>query len=490
MAKYRIETDNGVYIVETDEPESQNSVLDYRTGNNWIDAPLGLVQGAVKGLGQSTYTLANAIHSTPIGTIADKIEAATGLSPAPTPQQAQQMFTARGIGQGTGKFLENTAEFVLPSTAALKGVQVLNLGTKAALAARALSQAGVGAGVSALQSNGDPTSTVVGGVLGGLGELAGPAVTGVKNLVGNKAPTLANFAESFGKATPTQKRVISDALPTLVKDGVNPADSLAEMHDVVKTKLDDLGQQYNSLDPAIKGRQTSPADLIKSLRDKQQAEYMRKGVITDKQGYNAIEEEIDKVKDIAKNSGGSIDLDDIVHLKQKANGRTTFNSPDAEVDLYKSIGDSYREAANKLAPETTPLNQDYAQYSQLAKVTGKNLAEGKGNTASGLDKLVQKAASHTIAAGVGGKLGNDLAGPWGGVIGGVVGGVAGPKLTKATIQAFQNAVDNGAFSALKPAQQNAIKLAARAGNNDAVVRLLRQYIPQATFVSPNDQQQQ
>lgn len=68
----------------------------------------------------------------------------------------------------------------------------------------------------------------------------------------------------------------------------------------------------------------------------------------------------------------------------------------------------------------------------------------------------QRAASHTVGAALDAKLGYDVAGLVGGFVGGVVGGIAGPKLTKATVQAFPNAVDNGAFSSLKPAQQNAL----------------------------------
>src|SRR4051812_19385191 len=115
MPTYEITTDKGTYRIETadasEKPKQAASPLDYRTGNDLVDAPLGVVQGALKGLGQTTYNIASAVHRIPgVGAAADRIDAAMGMQ-APTQEQAQQMFEPRGVGQGTGKFLEQTAEF-------------------------------------------------------------------------------------------------------------------------------------------------------------------------------------------------------------------------------------------------------------------------------------------------------------------------------------------------------------------------------------------
>jgi hypothetical protein len=53
MAKYRIETDQGTFEVETEEstgkPDAFQQAVTYKTGSALVDAPLGLLQGAAKG---------------------------------------------------------------------------------------------------------------------------------------------------------------------------------------------------------------------------------------------------------------------------------------------------------------------------------------------------------------------------------------------------------------------------------------------------------
>jgi hypothetical protein len=46
-------------------------------------------------------------------------------------------------------------------------------------------------------------------------------------------------------------------------------------------------------------------------------------------------------------NNGNINVGDIVHLKQQANGRTNFNSTDAE-ETWKAIGNAYRTGADAL----------------------------------------------------------------------------------------------------------------------------------------------
>jgi hypothetical protein len=109
-----------------------------------------------------------------------------------------------------GKAGEGLAEFMIPAgkmAAATKGAGLLT---------RAAGQAAVGAGVSAVQSGGDPGSIATGAALGAGGEAGGGYRQGRESarMLG-KSPTLANFSESFGGATPTQKARISKALDVL-----------------------------------------------------------------------------------------------------------------------------------------------------------------------------------------------------------------------------------------------------------------------------------
>lgn len=455
---------------ENAEPDVLEKALNYHTGNTLIDAPLGVAQGAAKGLLQTVNNGAQLVRKIPGMQAADDAYfRLTGGKPM-TPEQEAASTAANGIGQGTGKFIEQGLEYARGAglvSGALKG---------APLAARIAGQAALGAGVSGVQSGGDPTSTIVGGVAGGGGELAGAALSGAKKLLGAKAPTLANFAESFGGATPTQKARISAALDTLKKDGIVPADDVYGTRDAINGKLQDLGQQYQALNPAIRQRLLPAGDVINELRAAQ-SKYTLRGAVTDETAYNALQKQIDIIKHVEQQTGGYVQLDDLLHLKQNANVKTNFANPDK--DTWRTIGNAYRKAADTLAPETTPLNRDYQKYSDLREMIEENIARGKGTTRSGLDALLDEASSRAKGAAAGGVIGGQLFGHYGAAAGTVAGGIIGPKLGNTARQMMQNAVDSGAFSKFAPVKRAALATAAQAGDNATVFRLLGRGVAQA-----------
>lgn len=384
-----------------------------------------------------------------------------------------------------GKFAEGVAEFALPSG------QVAEATQGARLLPRAVAQAATGAGVSAIQSNGDPGSIAAGAAAGAGGEVVGDALKAGAKLVTNRAPSLANFAESFGNATPTQKARISKALDVLERDGVAPAGNVYEMQDVIKGRLENLGTAYESLGPEVMAREVDAADVIEHLRELQ-GRYTRRGVVTDQPAFDAIQQEIKRVESIGRRSAqidrglvdrtgrfmgeqqppSKLNVKDIVHLKNNANGKTSWNSPDADKSLWRGIGDAYRAAADAIAPETTQLNRDYQKYKDLEQIIDQNIARGKGTTQSGLTALANKMAGHSIGAGAGAAVGGAVAGPVGAGAGSVIGGIIGPKVGKVAARALQDAIDTGAFARFAPAKQGALKTMAAMGDNAGIMRLL------------------
>lgn len=458
MATYRVQTSGGTYEIETADAPAQPQQgayakeLNYKTGNALVDAPLGLAQGAIKGI-DSTATA-----------VGSGLRRLAGLPPVSVPKEELE---AQNNWQGVGKFAEQTAEFAVPGSMVGKAAKGASLGL------RAVAQGATAGAVGAAQSGGDPLATGVSAVLGGAGELAGPALSKAKQLLGNKAPTLQNFAESFGKATPRQKDKISAALDTLKKDGVKPGGDIHEMQDAIKGKLDDLGQAYQNLDPAIKARQMPVQAVVQKLQDAQQAyQHIKSGVVTDEAAYNAIQKQIDTIQQIAKASGGNVQLDDLLHMKQLANGRTNFQSPDAEKSLWNKVGNAYRSVADTLAPETTPLNKDYQKYKALEEVIDKNIREGKGTTKSGLDALGEHVSARHVGAGIGAMLG--------GAPGAVFGSMVAPKVAKTAQQMLQNAIDNGAFQSLTKGSQALASAAARMGDTKTLLRVLSKGAAQET----------
>ena len=395
----------------------------------------------------------------------------------PDSSNARKEMTAPDtVPANLGKFAAQTLEFAYPAskvTLATKGMGLLS---------RALAGAGVSGLISGVQSNFDPTNMAIGAGLGAGGEVVSDAAKAFRS---PRAPTLKNFSESFGNATPTQKGHISKALATLESDGIKPAANLNEMHDVLMQKLEEIKQSYSALDPAIKLRELDPATLEKSLNDLQ-SQYMRRGAVTDQSAFDTIASEIAKLREISMGKGGpsgKLIVDDLIHLKQGANGKTAWNSPDADKSLWRGIGDAYRQAADFIAPETTRLNQAYQKYSDLVGITAKNLAQGKGSTTSGLSALMNTGARHAAGGSAGAAIGGALGGPVGAAVGGTIGTIAGPKIGKVASQALQNAIDSGFFNSLLPVKQQAIKAMQAAGDNAGILRALGMGAAQSGLIS-------
>ena len=421
------------------------------------NAATDLLAGAGSGLAQTAAGVYDLLRKIPG---ADKL-----LPDSKTFHDAIQNATPDTTPAHVGKFLEGVTEYAIPAAKAAEATRGMGL------VARTLAQAGVGGGVSAVQSGGDPGAIATGATLGAGGEVVGDIARGAAGLLANKAPTLANFAESFGGATPTQKARITKALDVLTKDGITPPDSVHDMQDIIKGKLDDLGQAYQNLDPAIKARGLDPSRVVGELQ-KVQDQFTRRGVVTNDSAYNAVADQIQKIQDIAKANGGKLNVDDLVHMKLNANGRTNWQSPTVEQSLWNNIGDAYRRAADVLAPETTPINRDFQKYKDLEQIVDQNIARGKGTTPSGLDLLLKQASARGIGAAAGGTIGGAVGGWPGAAAGSIAGGIIGPKLGKTAAQALQNAVDSGAFASLAPARQGLLRTMSAMGDNAGVLKVL------------------
>lgn len=540
----------------------------------------GLAQGAAKAADRAV-----------LGT-ADIINHHLGTHILEVPEETRRSLTVNNQpGQGTGGFLADSAMFAVPAGevgAALKG---------APLAVRLLAQAGVGAGVSAAQNSGDPAATVTGAVLGGASEAVPAAAKFIGNAARDVQPTLGNFAKSFA-ATPLQKGVISETLPTLVKEGVRPAGSVPEMGAAIdaklastpvppkaltvnnyarafgatpvqktaitkalptlardgispeetapqmaasiKGKLADLGTQYSKLPPDISSREIPADDVVGRLRKLQsqfvggvkQSEVIEPvGVINKSKDapalkvmqsrtvstplitnanqpyYDKIEKEIQDVKDFGSSNNGNVTFDNLRHMRDGANGRTNWQSAPADQNLYRDVGGVYRNSLDKIAPETTQLNRDYATYKGLESVADnnvgmgrgaeakpdiwegqentpyahyralqdlvqKNLSEGKGTTQSGLDRLLHRAQGGEYGLAIGSELGHSVAGLPGALIGGAAGMYAVPKLAGPVVQMLRNVAESGALANASPGAKRALQVAIQTGKSDVIQRAL------------------
>lgn len=460
------------------------SALNYRTGDKLIDAPLGVLQGVGKGL-MSTVT--------GINELANKTGSGAQLDPA----YVQSLTQPNGIGQGTGKFLEQAAEFAVPDAAvgdALKG---------AGLIARLGARGATAASVAGAQTGGNPEAMATAGLLGAGAEGVGATLKTAGELTGKltqKAPTAENYAKAFA-ATPGQKPIIGNAVETLKRDGIQPTDSPAEMQAAIKNQLTQLGQRYQALDPKIANR-TIDADRVIADLKQQQAAYTHgaqtatKEVpagLVDERGHpitrtetasqpfvsnanrayhQALQNEINDVQTLAKAHGGKLTFSDLQYLRDGSNGRVNFASPSEEWNLYRGVGNAYRRAMDQIAPETTRLNRDYARYKTLESIADKNVSMGRGTTPSAFEQALSHHTGREVGAAVGAGIGHLTGLPGASWLGAGIGAVAWPKLTEPVFQALKNAADNGAFAKMPKIKLDFLRKALTIGDNKAALKVL------------------
>jgi hypothetical protein len=451
---------------QSDKLRGVSDALNYRSGNKLIDAPLGVLQGAAKAAIEHVHNASTMIDQIPeVKALNDAYFKAIGQNPASS-QDYGNLTQAQGVGQGTGKFLEGAAEYAAGSG----GAKALTTG--ASLIPRMIGQAAAGGGVAALQSGGDPNATKTGAALGAGGELLSSAVSPIIKAATEKSPTAQNFIDSFA-ATPLQKKVINKLLPTLQRDGIQPADSVPEMQGAIKERLSDLADQFDTLRAnGIGAREVPLADAKQALQDVRDS-YLRNGigVSGNASKLSAIDAQIKDVGDLATANNGKLTIDDIKHLRDIVNEDTDWKDPKWTQTLAGKLGEAYRSVMDKVAPETTGLNRDYAQYKQLEALVDNNIAMGRGTTKSGLTALLEKGTSAGVGASIGYGAGRTIGGPFAGEAGAMLGAVAGPMLTKPAQQMLRNLGDSGMLSLPGPVK-SLLQKAVSAGDSETVTRLL------------------
>lgn len=440
-------------------PSAIAQALTYQPDQPWLQ---GVAQGMGKGALSSGIGILEALQK-------------TGGQPVSLPADERTRLTvASGPGQGTGKFLEQTGEFVIPAGVAGKAMESLPL------AARLATQTGIGGAVGAAQSGGEPAAILTGAAFGGGGELLGSAARTMqawRNLP--LAATTENFRDAFA-AVPTQLRHINDAMPTLAKYGIVPEKSVPEMKAAVDAKLADLGQQYAAHEAAGLGDKTLPAQQVIDELNK-----MRKGYTTSSGNVPSANKEIiktidEQIADVRADTdpSGDIKFRDLRTLRDAVNPKTDWLNPDK--DLYRGFGNVYRAGMDQIEPGMAELNRDYARLSEVSGIAEKNIGMGRGMMPSRFDQGLAKVSRPAVGTMLGSQAGAGAAHllglppTLGATVGGTLGAAVYPKLASIAVDALQNAAASGRLAALPGAQKVALQMAARLGDNAGILRILGQ----------------
>jgi hypothetical protein len=257
--------------------------------------------------------------------------------------------------------------------------------------------AGVGAGILAGKAAGKAIQ-VAPKVVRALPELPARA-----KAFATTPPNIENFSNSFA-AVPTQKPILTNSLDTFKRMGISPAKDLPAMSERVENARTKLSGVYEQVIPFVENR-LIPADDVISGLEAEKAQYTRKGIVSpENQPFvTKIDKEIAAAQELAgRNGNGKLDFNDVRYLRDGMNGRTDFKSPQADASFYRRIGDVYRGALDKMAPETTGLNRDWANIENAKFVADKNLAMGRGITPSGLDKVINAKNGWRVVSGLAG----------------------------------------------------------------------------------------
>jgi hypothetical protein len=144
-----------------------------------------------------------------------------------------------------GKFIESAGEFMMPAGEAAKATQGARLLTRTAV------QAGVGGGVSAVQSAGDPKATATGAVLGAAGPIVGAGIDAAAPALGASVKRVA--AQVLGRTTGAGPAAIEQAaehptpdLVSAMRGNVSEGQVLTNFKDALQNVKDARGADYQA----------------------------------------------------------------------------------------------------------------------------------------------------------------------------------------------------------------------------------------------------
>jgi hypothetical protein len=431
------------------------------TAPQGVSGPLALAYGVGTGAIKGTLSTGESIE--------DIIRRQSGQPETLTPEQRQWRTVPSIPGQGTGKFLEQTAEFVAPSTLVGAGMERLGL----PVAARMAGQSAIGGLVSGAQSGGDPTSMLIGAGLGGFGEGAGATIGRIRALA--NAPlvaNLANYRDAFA-AVPTQLRTVTEAMPTLQKYGIAPEKSLVEMQTALKPQIQQLGDQLDALEKGGVGDKTMPAkDVLQNL-DQLRARYVTSTGQIPAENEGIVKTITKQMQDVRNetDANGNISYRDLRTFRDSMNRKTNWLNPDQ--DIYNSLGNIFRGGMEQVEPGVAELNRDYSRLARLDAIADKNTEMGRGSLPARFQQQIEKATAPIVGQQMGAELGGLVPLPGARFAGGVIGRYAYPKLSVPVYTALKNAADQGLLDRMTEPWKRGLQSALQMGDDIGVLRLLK-----------------
>lgn len=369
-------------------------------GKGFISGAVDVGVGALKGAGQTLQNIGRMVTK-PISAITG-IEDKTGIP--------EENLEAKNTQQKVGKFLERTAEFILPASKVSKLTTGLSKGAR--IGAQVASDVGV-----AVSQEGDlkaaiPTAVVSAGIsaIPIIGRFIAKPTTKV---TGNIAKNLEMINL---RLTPTQKLALRDKADDVVKF-INKNKVVGSPEARYAKSLEVVDQFENSVQSLLKqsGKSYSKEEIITAINSIPD-QYLQ--VVDNPEVYNRMLRDIKSFSNfIDAQKGLTISAERVNAFKRSFAKNARNKAGDTVVnESREAISDGLYTILQRDIKELKPINKEYS----TALLTKKLLGKAVGRNELGL-------IGNIISLSTGGALGGAVGGP----VGAGIGAVAGPTLGRA-----------------------------------------------------------
>lgn len=408
--------------IDLNKYKLQNNLDKYKLSNNgfpkeepphikqgfWDSVGLGFKQagnaglGAIKGIG-STIASTGSLFDKGLGQTAGRVaNAVTGRGFTPTQADPRVASTvnsaleAKNIDQRAGELGEQLGEFLIPTGVASKvgkvaeGSKLLANSPKVAklagVGARALTDAGVNAGITAAQggSGGDiRNAALISGALSAVGNTA-------SSVLKNSAEK--SYSQALGATTKTNKAISDRVVPELLNRNT-VAVSRSSLFNKASANLNKADEGLQKAYEALpKGTQTNWRSVLDNLQSAKES-VMVNGVALDQGKYNALHT---LQNDILKAIGGNADdaaratisVESARKARQildkaiaKSNGVFGLTGSETDVLMARKIAaNSIRSQLASEHPNIGAINKEFNFWKNVQDVVGSTIQRTKSQS--------------------------------------------------------------------------------------------------------------
>jgi hypothetical protein len=350
-----------------DKPWYERAAADIKQGvSDFGDTLLGAGKGALN----TANTLANLTPSVYVGK--KIVEKLNPEGAANADRMIEQAATPQTTRQKVGYTGEQIAEFFVPGGAVGKGKKLLDASLKskaAILAGKAALEGASAAGVTAVQTKGDPNAVATSAALGAGGQVAGEALSPlVKPL---KSWAKSQYAKVLAPTKEANKYVTQETVPELIKRG-EWFGTQGRFENRAISEVEKLGNQIdNAVTNVPASVKPSRVDILDDLEKAKRA-YIVNGVRVNESAIGKI----DELKTVVRQLGPGVSYQSLNQVrriwdKAVAQGGGYAGKTMAEGSAVAAMEEGANAIRRELArqsPDIAKINKEFHFWKGIDKV--------------------------------------------------------------------------------------------------------------------------